>query len=311
MRIIIALAMGMMMLMSAAFAESSGNSVVVDVSSYLSDNTLVGAGVAQLSDVETNLQGSNIESMQEMMILGCNNVILGDDPLEAFLLQVGIEKINDSGCNDFDLQTQTLLAAENYVNNGKINQLSLESANVKGSDNVVYQNALNAPFSNSLEDSELQLASASYANIDGIGNGVDQTSLLTSAGNSLIGSHLFQIASLNSDIHAINTFGSPSYNVNQMIIETSASNELVDSWVAQSAYMNAVDMGVGNFIDQEGSIGLLTNYMNKGIVLQKLKAEAASKGSFNGVLHNVDMQNFNNCLIDGIFIQDAGFKTSV
>lgn len=310
MRNILAVALGLVLLISAISAAGSENLAIVDVTTYLSDNSISGAGIAQMSELEANLMGNELEAMQTMISLGSNNLLVGSGSDETFLMQMGIEKINDTGCGNLDLQTEAIIATENCVTIGNINQISLESVDVQGNDNFVNQNSLNAPMGNSLTDSELGLASAVCTAVEGSGNGVVQNSLQTSVQNCLTGSQFLGSASLNSDIAACNNLGPDEYNSNQLIIETSAINSLTYSGATQSGSLNTQDTGTGNLVNQVGNIGLFTNCIDDGVVLQNINADAISLGCNNQIVHNLDMQTFDNYLTNGIAVQDISIATS-
>lgn len=308
MRSPIAVALGLMLLMSAAAATGNGNTATIDVTASLAANYLSDACFDQLSDLDANLLGSDIEAIQTVNLMGVDNCLTGLGPDKTFLMQSGIEMLNDSGCGNSDMQIENLMAVQNSVATGDIIQVIQESSDVQGNGNYVIQNALNAPFSNSLVDSELMQASGLCAVTDGNGNGVLQSSAQIATDNCLTESNFIEEISLSSDIIGCNNIMPEAYN-SQLTMETAAFNSMVNAHAIQSVSLDTQSVGDHDLIVLYGTTDLINDCIDDGMVLQNIDANAISMGCNNIITHIVGETNSDSSIIGGNIVQDVSITT--
>jgi hypothetical protein len=311
MKALLAIALGLMLLVSGAIATGNGNIGTVNINTYVSANCLTEASFAQIGDVNGNFIGNSLQGAQTMAFVGTDNVITGFNPDETFALQKGIMDLTDSGCSNIDTQAETFLVAENCLTVGNINQILCQSADIFGDDNKMTQNSVGASFENTLTGSEIGQISGLSAGIGGSSNNMLQSDTLTAAQNCMAGSSITEVASINADISGCGNLDTGELNSAQVAIETAALNKMTNGLGQQSVGLDVQSIGSENLLAQFGTEGLFTNCVVDGMVIQNIDAEALSTGCFNEISHVIDAENFESCITGGIVLQDVSVSTNM
>ncbi len=229
MRRMIAVAVGLLLLVSAAAAVGNNNIAGVDVNETMTGQVLTGASSVQLADIDANIAGNTNVEIQGMNLTAVDNILTGLNDGKTFLLQSGDMMLNDTGNNNVNWQFEFLGASENQVAIGNITQMSAEVAENEGNNNNILQvtaqgagtsnfftstvvadggsaTVIVVPFfgatpsPNILTNSELKQISGFDVSVSGNTNTAEQWGVQSTFDNTMTDSKLWQQNAANADI---------------------------------------------------------------------------------------------------------------
>ncbi len=153
MKSIIAIALGLLLLVSAVAATGNSNIANVAVTENMAGQVMTNAYFVQTSDIEANLDGNSINADQITNIEAVDNILTGSKPDgKTFFCQSVDQLINDTGNNNEDIQLEGaldvvnsplslngLIATNNILTNSAANQGIIQSMDVEGNSNFNLQ----------------------------------------------------------------------------------------------------------------------------------------------------------------------------
>lgn len=286
-----------MLLISTAAAAGSNNYIEVDIYNEAVDNCITGnVLLAQVTDVESYLSGSNNDVYQYAEFYADGNSLTGIGDDLTSLAQVGKMTANATGSNNEEWQWIGLAAIDNCMLDGNISQESSQEAEILGCGNLIDQE--NAAFAGI----EVSYDSPSF-------DEAIETGILS--GNSIVLSDLGQKTVLE-------TFVEGSENeVLQWNVQEANDNCLTDAILSQYAGKEALIAGSRNLVEQgvffdeqtqeyevaNGEIAY-RNTLTEAMMLQDINELAGIIGCDNYVNQRAWVDSFDNCLTDAILIQE-------
>lgn len=338
------LALCLLLLVSAAAATGSYNCVNVYGSQEVSGNCLTGAAFAQVTNVDANLLGTNIDATQFLGLQANDNCITGSNNGETNFIQAGDMVANDTGCNDFDLQAELLAANENCLTTGNITQIAAQHADTAGSDNYVVQGTaaalgtvdlpcfcLGSP--NCVTNSDLSQLSSLNACVTGTDNLAAQVALQGTFDNCMTDTGYYQQASLNADILGCNNNGiccdgagsyvdtmdsivGPYSDGTGICLPIQVSVQYTDDNCMTNALFNQMNCmdeqvtGDCNSVGQFDLGGVSDDCITSGSLLQMSNFKAAELGCNNAIGQSIELNNACNSITGGNIIQQATANTN-
>lgn len=139
MRNFIAVALSLLLLVSATAAQGNNNIAGVAVIETMTSQVISGASSAQMANIDANIAGNMNTEIQGMNLTAVGNTLTGPNDGKTFLLQSGDIMLDDTGSSNINWQFEFVSANTNQVATGNISQLAAEIADVKGNDNKVFQ----------------------------------------------------------------------------------------------------------------------------------------------------------------------------
>lgn len=218
------------------FAAAAGNNNIATVvnAEVMTGDIITAANFAQLSDIDANLIGNGIASVQTMVMEGSTNNLVGGLNKQGlpdgntFILQSGDMMLNYTGninvphLQDTDMQVILLAANGNQVATGNITQVAVQVDNNKGNNNDVFQFTAEAagvtgilgavgvtPSSNVLTDSEIKQLSYLDVLVTGNTNTAEQMNLQGAFDSTMTGSKLWQQATVCANVLGNNNVALP------------------------------------------------------------------------------------------------------
>jgi hypothetical protein len=296
MKNLIVLALAFMLSISAAAATGNNNCIEVDIYNEAADNCITGdVFMAQMTDIESYLSGSNNEVYQYAEFYADDNSLAGNGDDLTSLTQVGEMTANATGSNNEEWQWIGLAAMNNCLTIGNISQDACQEAEVIGCDNIIDQeNAALAGIEVSYDAPSFEAA---------IEQGIP-------TGNSITMGDLMQKTSLDACV-----VGSEN-EVLQWNIQEANENCLTDAILSQYAEKEALIAGSWNLVEQgvnfdeqtqeydvaNGEIAYY-NSLTGAIMIQNINELAEIIGSDNYVNQQAWVDSFDNCLINAIQVQ--------
>lgn len=319
MRDMIAIAFGLLLLVSAASAGNN-NIATVSLNEIMAGDIITGASLAQLSDIDANLVGNLDSSTQIMFQNATRNTLTGLGNGKTFLLQSGDMDICDTGNSNTDAQIELLGANANIVTEGNITQAAVQIDNDKGNNNSVVQftasgigvvlAVVGSP--NILTRSELDQLSCLDASVTGNSNIVAQADLQGAFDNTMTDSRLWQQNSANAKVSGNGNVGPTIiiFPVMQGSIQIADGNTLTKSWANQLDCQNENIVGNTNTIGQFSLEAMTADIATNSGVLQKINEDICSLGNSNALSHNEELTSTANVVTGGNIIQQADAYTN-
>lgn len=322
MRNIIAIALGLLLLVSAAAATGNNNGAKVDVNSEVSGMDITDANVAQVTNLNANIFGNDICADQKVDIQiedSCLTGTAGKDGCsdgKTSATQCVDLMLNSTGCDNHDSQYVEFAQGCNDITKGNLSQFAAETLNDVGSCNKIDQSSsafagvwehgdcvLGSP--NCLTNSDLKQVQVLAACVTGDKNQVCQDDNQFATDNSLTNSKLFEQVALVS-----NTLGCDN-EVDQQAVQEAEKNCLTGSLANKIICENSQVTGSKNDVDQFASTENECNKLTLSTELQKIDETARVLGCNNDVEQCVDLQNKDNCATGGHIVQESVVKTDV
>jgi hypothetical protein len=141
MRDLIAIAFGLMLLVSAAVAQGNGNTAIVTINERTTDMQITGANVVQMADIDADLMGNDILANQIVGLRIEDGDITGQSNGETNVIQVADLMLNDTGNANADLQSVGIAQVENDLTIGNVTQITLLQADNIGNENSIDQSS--------------------------------------------------------------------------------------------------------------------------------------------------------------------------
>ncbi len=316
----IAIAVGLLLLVSAASAQGNNNIATVDDTEVMTDNLITGASFIQSSDIEANLLGNGITATQFMFIRGNADNLAGLDDGDTFILQSGDMMLNDTGNANFDLQVELLGANENLVTQGNITQAAAEVAENVGNDNDVVQftgigagvilDLFGSP--NVLTGSEIMQLSSLDVSVTGNLNTAVQANLQAAFDNTMTDSRLWQQNVANAEIAGNGNIGTTIiiFPIMQGSLQIAADNTMTESAANQLICQNENIAGNTNVVGQLGIETMTLDVLTDAGVLQKINEDMDVLGNINAISQIETLTNTANTVTGGNIVQQADVFTS-
>lgn len=347
MRSMIALAMGLLLLVSAAAAAGNNNVATVSLTEVMTGDIITAANFAQLSDIDANLAGNGITSIQTMIMEGSTNTLAGGlnkqglTDGKTFFLQSGDMMLNDTGNTNIDIQTELLAANTNQVAIGNITQVAAQVDNNKGNSNNVFQFTAEAagvtsilgevgvtPSANVLTDSEIKQLSYLDVLVTGNTNTAEQMNLQGAFDSTMTSSKLWQQATVCANVLGNNNAGLPlaatapflpvaaPFVDGLVLVPMQTSVQLADdNTMTKSAANQMICQNVyiaensGQFA-QLGVESMNLDILTNAGVLQKINENIKSLGNSNIISQNTALTSTANTVTGGNIIQQSDIDTN-
>jgi len=312
MRSLMKIALGFMLLISAAAA--TGSNIDTSTSIYLEaigNHITGGANLAQITNAQSYVEGCNNEVDQAMNFYADHNC-LTNATSQTDLIQCGEMMGNASGsCNDLDQEIDFNAFCD------KLTDSSLMQMGTQTGDAIGCKNEFNQYTQADANHSCLTAGSAlsQMSNFDicanGSNNNVDQWLYQGANHNDLTaGSQLAQAASKMVDI-----LGSNNYVEQINNSECANYNCLtMDSMLKQMINEDAEVTGSKNFVSQGYNDKIKTdaycNDLTNASILQGIMSNAIVAGSDNSVDHEVTLKTAGNSITGGMISQMSIVNTN-
>jgi hypothetical protein len=312
MKSILALALGLMLLVSASAATGTSNRICVEIDQESNGNCITGTDLCQATEALTFVYGCDNEVEQLMDFYANDNDLVGYGDA-AGLSQIGKMIGNASGtCNDVD-QNILFEADENCLTDSQLTQFGIEQADAIGCNNEIEQliGTEDDPFDpneandNNLVCSELIQWSDLRACADGTNNDLYQDSELFANENCLVYSELLQkvcedLIVVGCDNHA-----------NQGPFQEAIGNDLTDACLQQIQDQEASVVGDCNELSQFATQTAYDDCLVDALKLQSIYEQAFILGCDNNVDQDVVQNNECNNIVSGSFVQSSKITTHV
>jgi hypothetical protein len=294
MKKLIALAIGLVLFVSAAAATGVGNSITTELSSEAIGNCVTGdITLAQIASASSD-------------ITGCNNAANQYQDLYA----------NDNCLTDSGTDEGSIFC-----------QMGTQEATVTSYDKVVNQDILLNAEENCFVDSDLTQAAkqattsgvtqttdvcASYN--DAIGRSIMQLSDILSRGTSTVNQNVEDNCLVDSSIAQVADIDSSNSGFDNVIRQTSIQdaqcNDLVRSALTQCNYLALANVGNNNSLSQLAEASSDDNCLVDATVLQRINETVESLGCDNIVKQDVNLVNEDNSMTGGSLVQKSIVNSS-
>jgi hypothetical protein len=321
MRIVLAIAFGMLLLMSAAAAIGNSNTITATMNEEATGMSITGANFAQIEEADANLMGNNILATQDLSLMAADNQITGDlnnnglpDGKTNFFQTIDME-IKDTGNNNVDEQQMGIGASGNILTVGNVTQIAMEKIDDSGNDNHVTQDPdvlAGSSDPTCLTRSDFQQAVSLNAYVKGNANDVDQFVSFYESDDSLTDSKFRQQSILNAYVDGNGN------KVDQGTIQNAFDNKLISSELVELAIINANILGNDNNLGIGASQRAIQNAGDNDLVCSLAKEliclDEQTKGNNNNAISVVDTIQFaetdliNNCMTASTAFQSIDAK---
>ncbi len=264
------IAVGLMLLISAAAADGVGNQISVNIHKEAEGNYITGeVHIVQDVDVITTVDGNYNFVEQNVDLFIDANALEGTEDQPTSITQHALIVGNVSGNRNILNQNLIMSACNNNLEGSDLSQKATQNAEIWGSDNAVSQSMFVDSHDNVLTQSDIEQSSTLKALIVGNYNTVDQSGEEQLEYNSLTGSKMWQL------------------------IETPA-----------------MIVGSGNDLIQYAKVYAKRNKLTAGAVRgQKITETANLLGIDNSAAHNIILTDADNSMTGGVFTQKSSVKT--
>jgi hypothetical protein len=312
MKSILALALGLMLLVSASAATGTSNRICVEIDQESNGNCITGLDLRQVTDASTFVYGCDNEVEQFMNFYANDNDLVGYGDATG-LSQIGKMIGNASGtCNDID-QNILFEAYENCLTDSQLTQFGIEQADAIGCNNEIEQliGTGSEPYDpneanyNKLTCSELIQWSDLRACADGTNNDLYQDSELFANENCLVYSELLQKVCEDLIVSGCDN------QVNQGPYQEAIGNELTDACLQQLVDQEASVVGDCNELSQLTDQYAIDDCLVDALKLQSICEQAFILGCDNNVDQYVEQNNECNRVVSGSFVQSSKIITHV
>lgn len=319
MKNLIAIAVGMLLLVSAAAATGNDIGSIVSVSEETSGNCITGANLAQISEIDANLFGNGILAFQGVDLEIEDSSATGMNDGRTNLFQMADMDLNDTGCGSIDSQYIEFAQGENCITVGNLTQIGMQGADVIGNDNYVDQSTQafagvweecevgeekGSP--NFLTNSDLSQVSALDACVDGNYNYAEQELTQYASDNCLTTSRLSEQAAISADI--LGNYNNPCGE--QEVIQGAAFNSLTGSVINEMASLDEQITGCDNDVNQYAFTGTYFNCLTDSTVLQNNNIIFRTLGNENFACQSAELISDYNSATFGHIVQQSVINTN-
>ncbi len=314
MRSFIAVALGLLLLISAAVAQGNDNIARITVNEETTGMLITGANIAQMDDLDANLMGNNIFANQVVGLMIEDGNLIGQSNGKTNAIQVADLMLNDTGNANDDSQSVGLAQVENDLTIGNITQITMLEADDIGNENSIDQTAhastgtfFGLPGPNSLTNSELRQTSVLDACVNGNSNNAIQETNQFITDDILTSSNLYEQASINANILGNeNNLGIGG----QGVFQIADNNLLTNSWANQAICLDEQITGNSNDISQLARPYFFANLLTTSTALQSIDMKTEVLGSGNIIDQNADLISESNSAVGGHIVQTTDIETN-
>lgn len=291
MRSIVAVALGLLLLVSAVTAQGNNNVVTVTVNENAADMSITDASLAQIAQADADLTGDCNTATQDLSLISGEHIFGIEQSITgANFAQIGMADADLTGNDITAIQDLSITAGENQItglSDGKTNFIQKIEMDIKdtGNNNIDEQNLSIFAFVNLLTIGNLYQISIAKIDDSGNNNHVIQDPDVY-AGSSdpipytmLTRSDFLQAASLNACVK-----GNANY-VSQTISQLEDEDHLTDSKLSQEALLDAYVNGNTNIAQQS----IAQFYAHNDLTDSKLYEQAATKADIQGNNNNLGL----------------------
>lgn len=311
------IAVGILLLVSAAAATGNNIDAIVAVSSEISGMAVTGASVGQITNMEANVFGNDICADQFVDIEIEDGCLTGFDNGRTNDFQMVDLMLNSTGCGNYDSQYVEFAQGENSMNVGNITQMAFETIDDTGNGNIVGQSSsafagvweecedgeeFGSP--NCLTNSELSQVQALDACVTGDINIVCQDDDQFATDNALTNSKLFEQVAEN-----VNLFGCENA-ASQVAIQNADFNCLTDSVANKMISLDVQALGDGNVAEQFAVEENECNSLTQSSELQNINMAIKQLGCGNQVSQYAILELEDNCATLGHIAQQTFINTN-
>lgn len=294
MKKLIALAIGMVLLVSAAAAEGIGNSIKTELSSEAIGNCITGdITVAQITSSAADITGCNNAANQYQDLYANDNHLTesGTDEGSVFA-QMAIQEATVTSYDKVVNQDISLNAEENCFVNSDLTQ----SAKQATTSSVTQTTDVCASYNDAIGSSIMQLSDILSRGTSTVNQNVGY--------NCLLDSSIAQVADIDSSTRGFNNV------VRQTSLQDAQCNDLVMSALTQYNYLAATITGNNNSVRQLAEAFSDDNCLTGATVLQRINETAESLGCDNIVKQNTTLVNEDNSITGGHLVQRSIINSS-
>ncbi|MFB3766429.1 MAG: hypothetical protein ACE14P_14440 [Methanotrichaceae archaeon] len=300
MKTLIKIALGFLLLVSAAAATGNNNCVYTDVYQSASGNCITGGvNLAQITDASSFVLG-NYNYVDQCLEIeaNCNSLTASMDTMNV--AQRVDMVANATGCDNGLFQGADISLKDNCATDSNITQWAIQGADAIGSCNEINQWTESKIKDNCLTMGNMMQLSDFGVCATGNDNCIDQGLYQCASDNSLTGSSLWQQAA-----KVANVLG--CYNVVDQgcNFQSAEYNCLTGSMLNQIICENAQITGNCNFAGQYADTSAFCNSLVNAGMLQSINEEAIMEGCDNEIYQNVCLNTDENCMTGGMLTQSS------
>lgn len=261
------IAVGLMLLISAAAADGIGNQISINIHKEAEGNYVTGdAIIVQDVDVITTVDG-NYNFVEQNVDLYINaNALEGTEDQSASISQHALVMGNITGNRNILNQNLIMSACNNDLEESDLSQKVTQKADIQGSDNDVSQSMFVDSHDNDLTQSDIEQSSTMKALVAGNFNDVDQSAEQRIEYDSLTGSKEWQLIEMPATI-----IGS-KHKLTQYAKEYSARNCFTANAVKGQRILEAANpFGIKNSANHDITLTETDSSMTGGKFVQESK----------------------------------------
>lgn len=315
MKYLTSIAVGILLLVSAAAATGNNIDAIVAVSSEISGMAVTGASVGQVTNMEANLFGNDICADQFVDIEIEDSCLTGFDNGRTNDFQMVDLMLNSTGCGNYDSQYVEFAQGENCMTVGNITQMAFETIDDTGNGNIVGQSSsafigvwecdeeeFGSP--NCLTNSELSQVQALDACVTGDINIVCQDDDQFATDNALTNSKLYEQVAENVNLYGCENAAS------QVAIQNADFNCLTDSVANKMISLDIQALGDCNVGEQFAIEENEGNSLTQSTELQNINMAIKQLGCANQVSQYATLELEDNCVTLGHIAQQTFINTN-
>jgi hypothetical protein len=304
---IASIAVGLMLLISAAATSGSGNQVSIDIHQEAEGNCVTGeVFIAQVTDAVAFVEGNNNYVEQDVGLYINDNTLMGTEEQPTSLTQFGFIVGNVTGNGNNLNQNLNMNAHNNRMTISNMCQEAAQKVEILGNNNDVSQSLSVDSYDNDLKVSEIGQFSLLKASVVGNDIIVDQSAQQQAEYNSLKGSKIWQ-----KTVGNVSAYGNKN-SAYQQIYQDADDNSLTSSTLTQLIETRSPISGSGNSVNQYAKVYAKRNSLTAGAVeVQQILEVADILGIDNSVYHNIALRNTDNAMVGGVFVQESSVITDL
>jgi hypothetical protein len=294
MKNLIALAIGLVLLVSAAAAEGVGNSLTTEICSEAEGNCITGdITLAQIASSSSDITGCNNAANQYQDLFANDNCLTesGTDEGSIFA-QMGTQEATVTSYDKVVNQDISLNAEENSFVNSDLTQAA-KQATTSG---VTQTTDVCASYNDATGSSIMQLSDVLTRGTTVVDQNVEY--------NCLVDSAIAQVADIDSSNRGFDNV------IGQTSIQDAECNDLVRSALTQCNFLALTNVGNSNSLSQLAEASSEDNCLVDATALQSINETVESLGCDNIVKQDVNLENEDNSMTGGSLVQKSIVKSS-
>lgn len=291
----IALAIGLVLFVSAAAADGVGNSIKTEIISEAIDNCVTGnVTIAQVTNSTADLTGCNNAANQYQDLYAIDNDLVDSGTDEGSIFaQIGTQTAIVTSYDKVVNQDILLDAEENCFVNSDLTQAAKQAA----TSSATQTTDVSANYNEATGSSIMQLSDVASRGTTRVDQNVEY--------NCLVDSELLQEAEIDTSTKG---FGNVFH---QTSLQNAECNDLVASALMQCNDIDAINTGNDNTVDQTADANSEDSCLVGAEVLQSIEELAESVGCENDISQDISVNNADNDLVGGSLVQDSTAISSV